>query len=87
MDSAISQDRLHFREQRVCLVGVIAPGLCSLDGFPLARVCLTGTHPKQHRGDKKLRCGKRKKCKSRQGRKAENGTEKAGDSSQVCQNR
>lgn len=48
----------------------------------MARVRLTGTEE-----IKKLRWGKRKKCKSRQERKAETGTEKAGDSSQVCQNR
>lgn len=81
------RDQHHHREQRAWLVGGISWGLCSLDGCPLAGVCLTGTLPKQPQGDKKLRWGKGKKWKSRRERKTEIGRQKAGDSSLVCQNR
>lgn len=38
-------------KERAWLVGGISRGLCSLDGCPLARICLAGTFPKQLQGD------------------------------------
>lgn len=38
-------------KERAWLVGSISQGFCSLDGCPLARICLTGTFPKQLQGD------------------------------------